>query len=492
MTPLTLPSQTTLESRVTVGPGVPVWTYSDYWGTYVSVFDLTEPHDDLLIRAVSTVETEPFAGVPAAGPRRWPELRQHGRGGRLLEFVLPTALTTVTEEISDAAIADIGAGGPDEAAAAISARVHEHVTYLPGATGVRTNAQEAWDKGQGVCQDMAQIAVSLLRAAGCPPATSPATSTPTRRRSPAARRAASRTPGSSTGPAVDRARPHQRRPRRRAARRRRPRPRLRRRPAAQGHLPRPARERHAGHGRGHPPRLKAEQDQIRVSNGRVAPHPSSTHSPHDGRPPSRPCSVTMETAAAPARSEPGLHPRWIRCRGQGSPTPRFPGSSLARSGRGAWGLAEGTPSDQGPCPQAGDQGANGRHRRALHRRRPRPRRRRTHRPTRHRSARATHLCATASVERPPLNPPPPDPPRVESARRIGAAEPAEPTVAKPTPPEAQPPNSPRRGGIGHRSWACRDPAGALAEVIVCAGRTLTAPSARLQIQIEHRSRPRPG
>ena len=171
MTPLTLPTQTTLESRVTAGPGVPVWTYNDYWGTHVSVFDLPDPHDDLVIHAVSTVETEPFPGIPAAGTRPgWPELRRHGRSGRLLEFVLPTALTTVAEEISEAATAEISgqALGPDQAAAAISARVHDHVTYLPGATGVRTNAQEAWDKGQGVCQDMAQIAVSLLRAAGLP------------------------------------------------------------------------------------------------------------------------------------------------------------------------------------------------------------------------------------------------------------------------------------------------------------------------------------
>ena len=171
MTPLTLPTQTTLESRVTAGPGVPVWTYSDYWGTFVSVFDLPDPHDDLVIRAVSTVETEPFPGIPAADTRPgWPELRQHGRAGRLLEFLLPTALTTVAEEISAAAMAEISAQslGPDQAAAAISARVHDHVTYLPGATGVRTNAQEAWDKGQGVCQDMAQIAVSLMRAAGLP------------------------------------------------------------------------------------------------------------------------------------------------------------------------------------------------------------------------------------------------------------------------------------------------------------------------------------
>ena len=171
MTPLTLPTQTTLESRVTAGSGVPVWTYNDYWGTHVSVFDLPDPHDDLVIRAVSTVETEPFPGIPVADTRPgWSELRQHGRQGRLLEFVLPTALTTVAEEISAAAMAEISeqALGPDQAAAAISARVHDHVTYLPGATGVRTNAQEAWDKGQGVCQDMAQIAVSLLRAAGLP------------------------------------------------------------------------------------------------------------------------------------------------------------------------------------------------------------------------------------------------------------------------------------------------------------------------------------
>ena len=171
MTPLTLPTQTTLESRVTAGAGVPVWTYVDYWGTFVSVFDLPEAHDYLLIRAISTVETEPFGGIPAPGTRPgWPELRQRGRAGRLLEYLLPTALTTVAQDVCDAAIAETSypSRSPDETAAAICALVHDHVTYLPGATGVRTNAQEAWDKGQGVCQDLAQIAVSLMRAAGLP------------------------------------------------------------------------------------------------------------------------------------------------------------------------------------------------------------------------------------------------------------------------------------------------------------------------------------
>jgi transglutaminase-like putative cysteine protease len=171
MTPLTLPSQMTLEARVTAGPGVPVWTYSDYWGTYVSVFDLPEPHDDLVIRATSMVETEPLRDIPAGGARpSWAELRAAASGGRLLEFLLPTPLTTVTGEASGSALGDIAGSSlsPDDAAAAISARVRDHVTYMPGATGVRTNAQEAWDKGQGVCQDMAQLTVSLMRAAGIP------------------------------------------------------------------------------------------------------------------------------------------------------------------------------------------------------------------------------------------------------------------------------------------------------------------------------------
>jgi transglutaminase-like putative cysteine protease len=168
MTPLTLPTQTTLDARVSAGPGVPVWTYNDYWGTYVSVFDLPDPHDGLLIRAVAMVETEGPVPVPADGRLGWEPLREEASAGRLLEFMLPTALTTVPPEIAGAVTGDLRSVPPDEAAGAISSRVRERVSYMPGATGVRTDAQEAWDKGQGVCQDMAHVTVALMRAAGLP------------------------------------------------------------------------------------------------------------------------------------------------------------------------------------------------------------------------------------------------------------------------------------------------------------------------------------
>src|SRR6201999_1972533 len=88
MTPLTLPTQVTLESRVAARPGVPVWTYNDCWGSYVSVFDLPEPHDDLVIRAAATVETGSPRGIPAAEERAsWAQLGEKVTDGRLLEFL---------------------------------------------------------------------------------------------------------------------------------------------------------------------------------------------------------------------------------------------------------------------------------------------------------------------------------------------------------------------------------------------------------------------
>jgi transglutaminase-like putative cysteine protease len=167
MTPLTLPTQVTLESRVSAGAGVPVWTYCDYWGTFVSVFDITDPHENLTIRAQATVETGQALGDPPP-VLPWADLRARAGSGRLLEFLLPTPLTAVTPAVAATVLPAVHDADPVEAAEEIAARVRSQVSYMAGATGVRTSAQEAWDQGQGVCQDMAQVAVALLRAAGLP------------------------------------------------------------------------------------------------------------------------------------------------------------------------------------------------------------------------------------------------------------------------------------------------------------------------------------
>ncbi|GAA0993349.1 transglutaminase family protein [Acrocarpospora macrocephala] len=161
MTPLDDRGQTTLDQRLTIRPTTPVWTYRDYWGTQVSVFDVPNGHRALTIEAVSRVET---AGPrPLGKPLSWAALR--AADGPVAEYLRPTERTTITPGVG---LAQVPGRDPHEAAEAIAWAVHERVAYVPGSTGVLTSAQEAWDRREGVCQDMAHVTVALLREAGLP------------------------------------------------------------------------------------------------------------------------------------------------------------------------------------------------------------------------------------------------------------------------------------------------------------------------------------
>ena len=46
--------------------------------------------------------------------------------------------------------------------------LHDEVEYVPGATEVTTDAADAWDAKRGVCQDMAHLALGVLREARIP------------------------------------------------------------------------------------------------------------------------------------------------------------------------------------------------------------------------------------------------------------------------------------------------------------------------------------
>jgi transglutaminase-like putative cysteine protease len=166
MTPLTLPGQTALATRISTEVPAPIWGYTDYWGTQVSSFDILAAHRDLVIRAAATVETTAPPGL--ARPLSWPDLTRRADGGRLLEYLAPTERTTVDQGLAEAARRRVAGADPLEAAAEIASWVADRVAYVPGATEVQTSAQEAWDQGQGVCQDMAHLTVALLREVGLP------------------------------------------------------------------------------------------------------------------------------------------------------------------------------------------------------------------------------------------------------------------------------------------------------------------------------------
>ena len=171
MTPQSTAGQTTLMHHVELHPRAPLWEYTDYWGTRVTSFDLQEPHSTLTIRAVSTVETsgsERAAGAADRPPCDWPAVARAAASAGLAEFTAATDRTAIAPELEHAARERTSGADPHEAADALGAWVHDTVAYVPGATGVHTNAQESWDQGEGVCQDFSHLTVALMRAVGLP------------------------------------------------------------------------------------------------------------------------------------------------------------------------------------------------------------------------------------------------------------------------------------------------------------------------------------
>lgn len=167
MTPITDLHQSTVSSRVSLSPAVPVRRYWDYWGSQVTAFDIHEPHDELVVTSASVVETEP--PIAPATVIEWADLADPSVADRYDELLRPTTYTGESTELAEAA-AGIRAGCENPAAAweAVGAWVNAALSYESGVTGVHTSAAEAWQARRGVCQDYAHVALVMLRSIGVP------------------------------------------------------------------------------------------------------------------------------------------------------------------------------------------------------------------------------------------------------------------------------------------------------------------------------------
>ncbi len=183
MQPADEPGQAVLSARLEIEPFEGVLPYVDYFGTRVAAFDIHRPHRHLAVTVTTTVETFPLAqawpganpGIAATGSAEglagmdWAALAGAGCEDRFEEFLTPTPLTALDDELSGIA-AEIkdSTSGPSEAAGVVCDWVHSTLTYEPGATGVSTSAVEAYLARRGVCQDLSHLAIGMLRSMGVP------------------------------------------------------------------------------------------------------------------------------------------------------------------------------------------------------------------------------------------------------------------------------------------------------------------------------------
>ncbi len=166
VTPLTTTTQLVLDSSVTVSPLTRPFRYLDYWGSVVHAFDLQVPHAELEVVGRSVVETS----VPPPPDRHvtWDDLDGAAVRDEFAEFLAPTTQVPVDLRLGEASRTLRASHPTGDAGQAAVDWVRDRLAYVRGSTGVRTSAIEAWEGGQGVCQDFAHLSLAVVRAMGLP------------------------------------------------------------------------------------------------------------------------------------------------------------------------------------------------------------------------------------------------------------------------------------------------------------------------------------
>lgn len=167
MTPRSSREQFVVSSRIDIVPKPWLLGYQDYWRTWVTAFEIREPHQRLDVTATSVVDvSRGLADVPGL---TWDQLRDPRLADKHFEMLQVSDHVDPGRVLRTfAAEAAREAERPAQAVAAVIGRIREHVSYVPGSTHVRTRAADAWEAGAGVCQDMVHLALGALRGMGVP------------------------------------------------------------------------------------------------------------------------------------------------------------------------------------------------------------------------------------------------------------------------------------------------------------------------------------
>lgn len=157
LTPASFRGQRVRDWRVRAGGAAPELQFKDGFGNLVHLIAINARHEELVIEAFGTVETEDRTGVVAGLPKVTP----------------PRVYLKETEQTRpDTAIRTVAqsAQGQDQLTRlhALVGAVRDRVEYVPGVTNAHTGAAEALADGKGVCQDHAHIFIAAARTLGIP------------------------------------------------------------------------------------------------------------------------------------------------------------------------------------------------------------------------------------------------------------------------------------------------------------------------------------
>jgi len=150
--PLDGDNQRCLAFKLTTEPQDAVLRYTDHFGNDVRHFDFIQPHQKLMVSAMSEVLTPEsyFADSSTLSP--------------LDEFNYLSATDYAPHSTDLIGFASMNrSDAPIDSALAIMHAIYSTLIYEKGATDVTTTADEALSLGRGVCQDFSHIMLAACR-----------------------------------------------------------------------------------------------------------------------------------------------------------------------------------------------------------------------------------------------------------------------------------------------------------------------------------------
>ena len=166
------PRQTVRDHRLEVSP-TPTTRRdaADVYGNQRSMIELDRPHDGLLVRARSLIDTRvpPLADshIPWEAAREGFTYRADQPYHAASEFIFPSVYVHPGDAFAAYARSCFLPGRPlIEAGRALMHQVHTEFTYRAHVTEINTPAALALQRREGVCQDFAHVMLACLRSLG--------------------------------------------------------------------------------------------------------------------------------------------------------------------------------------------------------------------------------------------------------------------------------------------------------------------------------------
>ena len=175
LTPRVLPWQRCDAHEVSVEPTAnEVTQRDDYYGNRTMSLVIAVPHQDLVVRAASSVSVEPRVSAALAAPRSsWEAVRARLSAldtpplVEAAEFLFDSPHVERSRELADYAVKSFTARRAIlESATDLARRIHRDFKFDRTATSVSTPLKQVLKQKSGVCQDFAHLMIGCLRSIG--------------------------------------------------------------------------------------------------------------------------------------------------------------------------------------------------------------------------------------------------------------------------------------------------------------------------------------